>query len=83
MCYSAFTKPVDIPLDLQFAAGRSAMDPRAADANRWKKMQRLEKLAERAKPLDEEIRSRMADSVKIAAASLNLGFLTILTFIAR
>ena len=63
-----FTKPVNIPLDLQFAASRSAMDPQAADANRWKKMQRLAKLAERAKPLDEEIRARMADSVKIAAS---------------
>ena len=38
-----FTKPVNIPLDLQFAASRSAMDPQAADANRRKKMQRLEK----------------------------------------
>ena len=78
-----FTKPVNIPLDLQFAAQRSAVDPQATDAGRWKKMQRLTRLAERAKPLDEEIRSRMTDSVKIAAASLNFGLLTILTFIAR
>ena len=77
-----FTKPVNIPLDLQFAAQKSAGDPRVTDASRWKKMQRLAALAEKAKPLDEAIRSRMSDSVKIAAASLNLGLLTILTFIA-
>ena len=29
----AFTKPVNIPLDLQFAAQRSALDPQAADAD--------------------------------------------------
>ena len=78
-----FQMPVALPLDLQFAAERGAEDPHGANAARWKKWKRLEELAERAKPLDEEIRSRMADSVKIAAASLQLGLLTVLTFIAR
>ena len=75
--------PTDIPIDMQFAARISSEDPSGADRMRAMKLTRLLQLVARTKSMDKDIVSRMASSVKVAAGTLKLGQLTVLTLILR
>ena len=78
-----FTAPPELPLDLKFAAAASALRPTETNLFRGRQMHRIHEMAARCSDMDEEIRSRLAPEVSIAAATMNLGFLTALTFLLR
>ena len=78
-----FTSPPELPADLRFAAAKSAEDPPQADRDRATAMPRLHQLAEECAPLDQEFRKRQSPAVARAAASLRLGFLSVLLFLLR
>ena len=78
-----FTCPPDLPLDLQFSAELSGTKPVSANQMTAEKWERLQTLAEKCKPLDEDIRSRMCKSVKIAAGTMRLGLLSTLIAILK
>ena len=58
-------------------------ETRCSKYNEGKKWNRLQSLAEKCKPLDEDILSRMCKSVKVATGSMNSGLLTTLMTLLR
>ncbi len=78
-----FTSPPEIPADLCFAAAHSASDPPQADRDRAVRMSRLQELASDCASLDRKFRQRQSSAVARAAASLWLGFLSVLLFLLR
>ena len=73
-----FQKPVGLPFDLSFSAMGSAKNPISTNRVWGRKLWRLKKLAELMEPIDEEIRRRMSEEVRVAVGSpqdlLSLGF---------
>ena len=78
-----FTCPPDLPLYLQLSAEYSGTDPEGANRLRAQKWSRLQRLAGKCKPLDEEIRGIMNKSMKKAAGTMRLGLLTTLTMLLK
>ena len=78
-----FASSPELPWDLKFAAERSAIHSVTTDELRAHKLNRLRKLAEDCKELDQRARDRMSPEVKVASSTINLGFLSALIHIIR
>ena len=78
-----FASSPELPLDLKFAAERSADFSEATGVLRAHKLSRLKKLAEDCKSLDQRARDRMCKEVKVASSAINLGFLSVLIHLIR
>ena len=75
--------PMDLPLVFKYAAERSFHEPSGWDILRKQKMHQLQQLADSTEHIDKDIKTRMQESVWVAAVSLRLGFFTALTFLLR
>ena len=84
VCYSTLSSsPLDLPFDLKYEAAQSSHEPSCSDILRKSKMQRQQQLADTTTHIDQEIKARRQDSVRMAAGFLRLGFLAALIFAPR
>ena len=78
-----FANSPELPLDLKFAAERSACFPDETAVLRAYKLKRLRKLAKDCEELDRRARNRMSPEVNVASSTINLGFLSALIHLIR
>lgn len=78
-----FANSPELPLDVKFAAERSASSPDETAVLRAQKLKRLRRLAKECEELDLRARSRMSPEVKVTSSTINLGFLSVLIHLIR